>query len=209
VANRSARQTAIIEESLILIADCGMDGLTYRNLSEGLGISIPAFYRHFPSKTDILLGIIDYFRELSLEAFNEARESGADAVDRVRVFLIGLARLFSEKSGLVAVLFPEEIGGTRREVRVSVLQAMTENRERISGLMSDGAAAGLLRSDISPTRLAFFLMGSLRLSVTLWRLNEKETDLVEEVGAMWRDLERLIAKPESCGKEVQPGAGSQ
>ena len=209
MVSRSARQTEIIEESLALIANCGMDGLTYRNLSERLGISIPAFYRHFPSKTDILLGIIDYFRELSSEAFNEAQASGADAVDTVRVFLIGLARLFCENSGLVAVLFPEEIGGTRREVRGSVLRAMADNRERLTALMADGTAAGLLRSDVSSERLAFFVMGSFRLSVTLWRLNEKETDLVEEVGAMWRDLERLIAKPESCGKEVQPGTGSQ
>jgi AcrR family transcriptional regulator len=196
VVIRSARQTEILEESLAIVAESGMEGLTYRNLSERLGISIPAFYRHFQSKTDILLGIIDYFRELSLETFREAEARGVDDVDRLRLFLNGHAHLFSEKSGLVAVLFPEEMGGTRREVRASVLKAMAENRERLTTLMAGGVAAGLLRSDVSPERLAFFLMGSLRLSVTLWRLSERETDLVQEVDAMWRDLERLIRQPE-------------
>jgi len=193
--DRSARQTEIIEESLAIIAERGMEGLTYRNLSERLGISIPAFYRHFPSKTHILLGIIDYFRELSQEVFLSAEASGGDAVDRLGVFLIGHARLFSERSGLVAVLFPEEIGGTSHEVRGRVLEAMTENRERLTALMANGVATGLLRPDISSERLAFFLMGSLRLSVTLWRLNERETNLVLEVTAMWRDLVQLIGEP--------------
>jgi TetR/AcrR family transcriptional regulator len=195
VVDRSARQTEIIEESLVIIAEYGMEGLTYRNLSDRLGISIPAFYRHFPSKADILLGIIDYFREHSAAIFQSAESSGVDAVDRLGLFLIGHARLFSEKSGLVAVLFPEEIGAGTQQVRERVLLAITENRERLTALMADGAAVGLLRSDIPPERLAFFLMGSLRLSVTLWRLNEREDDLVQEVTAAWRDLERLIKCP--------------
>jgi len=72
---------------------------------------------------------------------------------------------------------------------------MTENRERLTALMANGVATGLLRPDISSERLAFFLMGSLRLSVTLWRLNERETNLVLEVTAMWRDLVQLIGEP--------------
>jgi AcrR family transcriptional regulator len=195
VAHRTARQTEIIEESLVIIAEYGMEGLTYRNLSQRLGISIPAFYRHFACKTDILLGIIDYFRECSLGIFQSAESRGVDVVDRLGLFLIGHARLFSQKSGLVTVLFPEEIGVRTRGVRESVLAAITENCERLTALMADGAAAGLLRSDISPKRLAFFLIGSLRLSVTLWRLDEREPDLVQEVGAMWRGLERLIREP--------------
>ena len=203
--DRSARQTEIIEESLAIIAERGMEGLTYRNLSERLGISIPAFYRHFPSKTHILLGIIDYFRELSQEVFLSAEASGGDAVDRLGVFLIGHARLFSERSGLVVVLFPEEIGGTRHEVRGRVLQAMTENRERLIAVLAEGVAARLVRPDISPERLAFFLMGSLRLSVTLWRLNERESDLVQEVTNMWRDLEQLIRQPAAGLSRAQLG----
>jgi len=205
VADRSARQTEIIEESLVIIADSGMEGLTYRNLSERLGISIPAFYRHFPSKTHILLGIIDYFRELSQEIFLGAEASAGDALDRLSVFLTGHARLFSERSGLVVVLFPEEIGGTRHEVRGRVLQAMTENRERLIAVLAEGVAARLVRPDISPERLAFFLMGSLRLSVTLWRLNERESDLVQEVTNMWRDLEQLIRQPAAGLSRAQLG----
>jgi AcrR family transcriptional regulator len=199
---RTVRQEEIIQEALILIADRGMEELTYRNLSERLGITVPAFYRHFHNKTDILLGIIDYFQEVGSRSFTEAQALGTDPVDKIRLGILGHARLFSEHSGLVAVLFPEEIGGRIREVHQAVLRVILNNHRVITALLREGVAAGLVRDDIPPERLASVLMASLRLAVTLWRLGEKQTDLVAEVTALWEDLRRLIAAPELSGREV-------
>jgi AcrR family transcriptional regulator len=199
---RTTRQTEIIEESLRLVAEFGMDGLTYRNLSERFGISVPAFYRHFASKTDILLGIIDYFQEKGARSFQEAQAQGTDPVDRVRIGILGHARLFSEQSGLVAVLFPGEIGGASWELHQAVLKTIQGNHEKITALLAEAAAAGLVRTDVPPERLASVLMASLRLAVTLWRLEERQTDLVGEVTALWEHLRRLISAPEDPNREV-------
>jgi AcrR family transcriptional regulator len=199
---RTVRQQEIIQEALIIIADGGMEELTYRKLSERLGITVPAFYRHFPSKTDILLGIIEYFREVGGHSFQEAQVQGTDAVDKVRLAILGHAHLFSEHSGLVAVLFPEEIGGRKREVHQAVLSVIQGNHKIITALLAEGVATGLVRDDVSPERLASVLMASLRLAVTLWRLAEKQTDLVAEITVLWEDLRRLITTPEKADREV-------
>jgi len=192
---QTLRQKEIIQEALLLIAENGMEELTYRNLSDRMGITIPAFYRHYPSKADILLGIIDHFEEVGSLSFLEAGVQGTDPMDKLRRTVLGHARLFAEQSGLVAVLFPEEIGGRRREVHQAVLRVMKGNRQKIAALFREAAEAGLIRADVSPERLAFFLMASLRLSVTLWRLGEKQTDLVAEVAELWEQLRRLLADP--------------
>jgi len=48
------RQIEIINKSIDIIATKGIQGLTIKNLSKEIGISEPAIYRHFESKTDIL-----------------------------------------------------------------------------------------------------------------------------------------------------------
>lgn len=174
-----------------------MEGLTYRNLSERFGISVPAFYRHFASKTDILLGIIEYFQEKGMRAFQEAKLQGTDPVDIVRLGIFGHARLFAEQSGLTAVLFPGEIAGASREVQQTVLETIHRNHEMITALLAEGAAAGLVRSDLPPERLASVLMASLRLTVTLWRLGGTRTDLVGEVVVLWESLRQLINGPKT------------
>ena len=56
--NFTARQLQIIQESITLIAEKGIQGLTMKNLASAIGVSEPALYRHFKSKNDILSGII-------------------------------------------------------------------------------------------------------------------------------------------------------
>ena len=65
MTNFTERQNQIIQASLDLIANSGIHGLTIKNISKKIGISEPAIYRHFESKTDILLGIISKIKESS------------------------------------------------------------------------------------------------------------------------------------------------
>lgn len=198
---RTARQNEIIEGSLALMAAHGMEGLTYRNLSERFGISVPAFYRHFPSKNDILLAIMEYMEEISLDLFMSAEAEGTDPLDRLRLVLTGYARLFSDNSGLAEVLFPDRIGESKHELVDSVLHFMGENERRLTALLADGQDVGLVRADISASRWALLLMASLRLAVTRWRLRRRETDLVKEIVALWADLELVLRplRPEATG----------
>lgn len=195
MTGRTARQTEIIEESLVLIAEHGMEGLTYRNLSERFGISMPAFYRHFASKADVLLGIMDYLNEVSQEIFDSAHRTGVDALDRLRRVLLGYARQFTNNSALAAVLFPDMIGEGKDDLRGSVLEHMSENRVRLGALLAEGMAGGVVRTDVSAERWAFVVMGSLRLEVTQWRLDGRRTDLVKRVATLWEDLDKILKPP--------------
>jgi len=60
---QTERQEQIIEKSISLIAQKGIQGFTIKNLSKAIGFSEPAaIYRHFKSKTSILLAILDNFK---------------------------------------------------------------------------------------------------------------------------------------------------
>jgi len=207
VTARTARQTQIIEESLALIAEHGMDGLTYRNLSARFGMSMPAFYRHFPSKADVLMGIMEYLDEVGSDVFQSAREHGTDPLDTLRLVLMGYARHFSKNGALAAALFPDTIGEGTCELHDCVLRHMSANRTRIAELFSECMAAGLVRTDVPAERWAFVVMGSLRLEVTQWRLDARRTDLIARVASLWEDLEKIIRPPSGFAGLEKPVVG--
>ena len=206
---RTARQEEIVQESLALIAERGMQGLTYRNLSARFGITVPAFYRHFASKADIVRAVIEYLQEVSEEVFRDAEAGGIDPLDALRLVLLGYARRFAANGGLAAVLFPDEVGGHDHELQQRILRHMEENQDRLVRLIDDGIAAGLVRSDLPTPRVAFFAMASLRLEVTRWRLDGRTTDLVARVEALWADLEVIIRPPKPTAAESAPRAAAR
>ena len=65
------RQNQIIEESIKLIHNQGIQGMTIKNISNAIGLTEAAIYRHFKSKDEILSTILDDFR-INLETISQA-----------------------------------------------------------------------------------------------------------------------------------------
>ncbi len=53
------RQEQIIDQAIKIIHQKGYSGLSIRELATQVGITEPAIYRHFRSKEDIVLGILE------------------------------------------------------------------------------------------------------------------------------------------------------
>ena len=62
----SDRQKEIIDVSLELIAEKGIQGLTIKNLAKKIGFSESATYRHYENKTQILIAVLDFFKDSTM-----------------------------------------------------------------------------------------------------------------------------------------------
>ncbi|MBT3303065.1 MAG: TetR/AcrR family transcriptional regulator, partial [Bacteroidetes bacterium] len=65
------RQKEIVEVALELITEKGIQGLTIKNLSKKIGISEPAIYRHFDNKIQILISILEFFKDNTEQIFKK------------------------------------------------------------------------------------------------------------------------------------------
>ncbi len=198
-ARRTSRQDEVVAASLALIAEQGMEGLTLRNLARRLGVSEPAIYRHFASKSDIVLRVLDHLEVESLELHRLAVEQGASgeglrALRTLGRVFIGYAEMFVKDRGLAAVLFPEEIGQGGDEVKQRVLTLMAQTQSRLAAQIEAGQERGEIRGDVAGEHVAVMVMGTLRLAVTRWRLVRYETDLAAEVEGLWRALESMMRR---------------
>lgn len=198
-ARPTSRRDQVVAASLALIAEQGVGGLTLRNLSRLLGMSEPAIYRHFSSKDDIILHILDHLDARGRQLYATAADRGAsgegsEALCALRGLFTGFAEMFVRDKGLAAVLFPEEFGRGGDSVRDRVLTLMSQTQSRLAAQIGDGQDSGEIRSDIAAEDAAVIMMGALRLAVTRWRLVRYETDLVAEVEGLWKALESMMRR---------------
>src|SRR6056297_2959007 len=59
----SDRQLEIIQSAGQILTESGVHGLTIKNLAKAMNFSESAIYRHFTSKEEIIIGMLEYLAD--------------------------------------------------------------------------------------------------------------------------------------------------
>ena len=177
---QTERQEQIIEKSISLIAQKGIQGFTIKNLSKAIGFSEPAIYRHFKSKTSILLAILDNFKFMADMLSDLMSEMELPASEKITFMFEKMVDLFSERPALVSVIFSEEIFKNEEVLKNKIIEILNKNEATIEAIILKGQKNKELRTDVNEKSLALMVMGSLRLMVKRWSLGGCKFDLRKE-----------------------------
>ena len=190
----SERQQQIIEESIKIIDEKGIQGLTIKNLSKAIGISEPGLYRHFESKTEILLSILNNFMEMAVMLSGMMETYQATAIEKIEFMFSKMLELFSETPSMVSVIFSEEIFKNEEVLKNRIVEILNLHAQTIEDIISKGQAEKTIREDIDEKSLALLAMGSLRLLVKRWDLNNHNFDLNMEGNKLINVLSKVLGK---------------
>ncbi len=120
----SDRQQQIIEESINIIDEKGIQGLTIKNLSKAIGISEPGIYRHFESKTEILLTILNNFKDMAIVLSGLMKDFEGTTIEKITFMFSRMLDLFSETPSLVSVIFSEEIFKNEELLKLKITEVL-------------------------------------------------------------------------------------
>ncbi len=188
----SERQQQIIEESVKIIDNKGIQGLTIKNLSKAIGISEPGIYRHFESKTAIILSILDSFKEMAIMLLEIMETFEGAAIDKISFMFSKMLELFSENPSMISVIFSEEIFKNEEILKIRIVEILNLHAETIESIILKGQKERDVRNDIDVETLALMCMGSLRLLVKKWDLNDHNFNLSVEGTKLLSGLNKII-----------------
>ncbi len=186
------RQQEIINASIQLIARDGIQQLTIKNLAHELSITEGAIYRHFKSKMDILLGILDQFRSSKAHALGQVTSEDRSEIEKLEQIFLQRFKQFSNNPALTAVIFSEEIFQNDKKLANEVYDIMESVQKTILSIIEKGQKNDNIRKDIPSTSLSMMFIGTLRFIVTKWHLSGFAFDLEQEGIELWHGIERLI-----------------
>ena len=189
----SERQQQIIEESIKIIDEKGIQGLTIKNLSKAIGISEPGIYRHFESKTEILLSILNNFKEMALMLSEMMETYEATAVEKISFMFSKMLELFSETPSMVSVIFSEEIFKNEVVLKIKIVEILNLHEQTLENIISKGQSENNVRKDIDEKSLALIAMGSLRLLVKRWDMNNHNFNLKTEGNKLIAVLHKVLS----------------
>ncbi len=190
----SERQQQIINESINIIDKKGIQGLTIKNLSKAIGISEPGIYRHFESKTAIITTILDSFKEMSNSLSGIMKTYNTSAIEKMKFMFLQLFEMFSENPSIVSVIFSEEIFKNEESLKKKIAEILNLNTKTIEDIIAKGQSEKNIRDDIDAKSLTLLTMGSLRLLVKKWDLNNHNFNLSKEGEKLIEVLSKVLKK---------------
>jgi len=185
------RQRQILDASLNLIKEGGIQNLTMKRISSKVGISEQAIYRHFKSKHDILCTIINHINEHFAAAF-ESVKSIPSIEDRMQAFMDHHLVYFQNNPATAAVIFSEEIFQGNAELVQKVNRLVERRINIIAKFIETAQEEGRFRRDLIAEDMAYIFLGSLRFLVTAWRLGGFRYDLTTKGRSLKSTLLKLI-----------------
>jgi len=187
------RQTEIINISIKIIAEKGIQHLTIKNISKDMKISEPALYRHFKSKTDILMAVLSSFKNSNDMATNNNKLKGLSPIERIEFIYLKHFNRFKSNPALTAVIFSEEIFKNEEILLKEITSIMNINKKMLIKIIREGQKIKEIRSDIPEEQLVMIIMGALRLCVTDWRISKYSFDIIENGILLWTSIKKIIS----------------
>lgn len=188
------RQKEIVDESIRIIAEKGIQQLTIKNISKSVGISEPAIYRHFDGKIDILLAILFKFKKNSRINLAKITSNKTSSLKQIESVFSNHFKKFDANPALAAVIFSEEIFQNDKRLSKQVNLIMKLNQNIIMKIIEGGQQNNEIRSDIPKEQLYLIIIGALRLIVTKWRLAKYSFDLKKEGIELLNPIKKIIER---------------
>jgi len=186
------RQREILQVSLDLISEKGIQGLTIKNIASKIGTSEPAIYRHYESKILILVNILDYFKEFSRLTILEEKSNKNSSIDKITNIFTKHFQEFSQNPSLVAVIFSEEIFVNETILIEKISGIMADNEKAIIEIIEQGQRNNEIKDNYPAAMLAVVIMGSLRLFVKKWQFSGNASKLTEKGEILIQTIINLI-----------------
>ena len=171
----SERQKEIINSSLEIIAENGIQSLTIKNLSKKVGLVESAIYRHYESKTQILIALLDTIGEQT----KYCNEKEADNIfEFIEKKLENHFQTFQENPALVSVIFAEDLFQNEPELVVKTRLKMENSLSTLAELIQQAQQRAEIRTDIDAGIISVMINGSLRMVIKQWKMSGYSFNLV-------------------------------
>lgn len=187
----TARQLELIEAASRLLTTSGVNGLTIKNLAKEMKFSESAIYRHFSSKEEIILAMLDYLANRIDERLSSIPQT-MNPEENFRALFKEQFNFFGKNPHFVVAVFSDGLMEESKRINVAILKLMAVMMKHLMPILTDGQHINVFTKAIDLEDLVHIVMGAFKLQMFKWRLLNFEFDLKESGNKMVDSILILI-----------------
>jgi TetR/AcrR family transcriptional repressor of nem operon len=185
-------RTRLLDSAQALVQRVGANAMSYNDLSREVGISKPSIHHHFPTKSELLVALIDRYSEYFLgllRGIGASKARGAAKVARyARLFEATLTR-GSQDGACPCGMLGAEVSTLAPEVAAKLQAFYRANARGLAAMLEEGRADGSLSFSGRAEDLAWLLFSMLEGAMLVARVEGG----VAQLARIFRQFQRLVS----------------
>lgn len=171
------RQHEIITAAGRILTESGIHGLTIKNLAKEMKFSESAVYRHFSSKEEIIIGMLNYLAGNMDQRFNASLSEEDSIEDRFKALFESQFNFFKKYPHFAVAVFSDGLLEESKRINQAISGIMQVKMKYLMPVVQQGQLEGVFTNAITTEDLMHVVMGSLRLLMYKWRIANFEFDI--------------------------------
>lgn len=189
------RQLEILEAAGTILNEDGIGGLTTKNLAKRVGFTESALYRHYSSKEEILAALLQYlYASMEERLLPIAAMTGVAPEARLRRLFGSQLEYLVEHPYFLIAIFSDGLLKYSPAIKERTLKIMSIMRSAVLRIIQDGQKSNVFVDHIPAEELTHILMGSFRLLMLQWRIEDFKSDMETDENQHVENLISLISK---------------
>jgi len=188
----SDRQFEIIEAAGKILTTFGISGLTIKNLAKEMKFSESALYRHFTSKEEIIIVLLEYLAKNMEERYTTAISIEQSPEDKFITLFQNQFSFFNENPHFVVAVFSDGLMEESIRINEVMMKIMNVKIKHLLPIISEGQQKKIFTNSITSDELIHIVMGTFRLQMFKWRIANFQFDISRNGDNMIQALLTLI-----------------
>lgn len=166
------RKDSIVFSAVDIINDLGLHELSIRELAARQGVSEPALYRHFKSKQDIILAVLDYYSRYDSMIIKSVEEKKLGAKESILFYVNSFCEYYESYPAITAITLAYDILKYDPVVKVKIEFIRKTRVNALSNVIEGGKQKGEFSSNIDSKDFAHIILGTGMYYLLDWRMNK-------------------------------------
>lgn len=188
----SDKQLEIIKATGNILTSSGVSGLTIKKLAAAMKFSESAIYRHFESKEEIILALLDFLATNMDERLTASYSKNENQKEQIVRLFQNQYSFFKQNPHFVVAVFSDGLMEESQRINEMIYKIMTVKIKHLKPLLIEGQQSGVFTKAISADDLTHIVMGTFRLQMYKWRMAEFQFDIEIEGNKMIQSILTLI-----------------
>lgn len=164
------RKERLVITAIEVIDELGIQGLSTREIARRQGVSEATLFRHYKSKNELLLGVLDHFSKFDNDILQSTKLKKLSSKEAIIYLVTSTVEYYENYPAITSIMQILDVLRYEPELTKKVKQILDNQSAIVKGLIEEAQLEGEISREADSDNLAAIIMGFRREICLKWRL---------------------------------------